>query len=156
MGLGPLGRRFLAVLRRGGSQSRAHCPYHEDLQGRSRGGVLSACANATAPVSAPGDSPGRSDRPDLQAEGLIATAPSARATRHQTQSGRVARKGCLKMKSPETEDRKPEAAVPSPTVASKTPESPRAEPRKSIFDPSYAPEGAELRRAWSRFDRKKQ
>ncbi len=32
---------------------------------------------------------------------------------------------------------------------------PPKEPRKSIFDTSYAPEGAELRKAWSRFDRKK-
>lgn len=64
------------------------------------------------------------------------------------------------MKSPETEtetdSRKPEAAARPSTAASQLPEAPAREPRKSIFDPSYAPEGAELRKAWSRFDRKKQ
>ncbi|RBP94882.1 hypothetical protein DFO80_103128 [Rhodobacter sp. 140A] len=64
------------------------------------------------------------------------------------------------MKSPETEtetdSRKPEAAARPSTAASQRPEASNREPRKSIFDPSYAPEGAELRKAWSRFDRKKQ
>ncbi|PCD77131.1 hypothetical protein [Pseudothioclava arenosa] len=60
------------------------------------------------------------------------------------------------MTSPETEDRAPAEAARSTTVTSQKPESPHPPVRKSIFDPSYAPEGAELRKAWSRFDRKKQ
>jgi len=32
---------------------------------------------------------------------------------------------------------------------------PPNEQRRSIFDASYAPEGAEWRKAWSRFDHKK-
>lgn len=59
------------------------------------------------------------------------------------------------MKSPETEDRVPAEAARPVTGTSQKPETPPPPVRKSIFDPSYAPEGAELRKAWSRFDRKK-
>ncbi|MCE5973827.1 hypothetical protein LZA78_10075 [Sinirhodobacter sp. WL0062] len=60
------------------------------------------------------------------------------------------------MTSPETEDRAPAEAARPTTVTSQKPESPQPPVRASIFDTSYAPEGAELTKAWSRFDRKKQ
>lgn len=59
------------------------------------------------------------------------------------------------MKSPETEDREPAEAARPATETSQKPDTPHPRVRGSIFDPSYAPEGAELRKAWSRFDRKK-
>lgn len=46
-----------------------------------------------------------------------------------------------------------EAASPK-TLTSQIPETPTPPERKSIFDTSYAAEGAERRKAWSRFDRK--
>ncbi|MBY6091770.1 hypothetical protein ACX9MO_15285 [Pseudooceanicola sp. 502str34] len=42
---------------------------------------------------------------------------------------------------------KPAASRPTKVAAK--------EPRNSIFDTSYAPEGAEFRKAWSRLDRQK-
>lgn len=43
---------------------------------------------------------------------------------------------------------------PAPSVPSAVPESRVTPQRNSIFDSSYAQEGAELRKAWSRFNRK--
>lgn len=60
------------------------------------------------------------------------------------------------MKSSKTEDREPAEAARPATGTAQKPETPHPPVRKSIFDSSYAPEGAELRKAWSRFDRKKQ
>lgn len=58
------------------------------------------------------------------------------------------------MKSPEAKDRAPAEAARPKTVTSQIPETPTPPARKSIFDTSYAPERAERRKAWSRFDRK--
>jgi hypothetical protein len=60
------------------------------------------------------------------------------------------------MKSPETEDRESAEAARPVIGTSQKAETPPGQVRGSIFDASYAPEGAELRKAWSRFDRKKQ
>lgn len=60
------------------------------------------------------------------------------------------------MKSPQTEDRAPAEAPRPASVTSQKPETPQPPARASIFDTSYAPEGAERRKAWSRFDRKTQ
>lgn len=60
------------------------------------------------------------------------------------------------MKSSDTRDRKPAEDSRPATGTLQKPETPHPLVRGSIFDPSYAPEGTELRRAWSRFDRKKQ
>lgn len=60
------------------------------------------------------------------------------------------------MKSSDTEDRKPAGAARPATGTAQKAETPHPPERKSIFDTSYAPEGFELRKAWSRFDRKKQ
>lgn len=58
------------------------------------------------------------------------------------------------MKTPDT--KAPKAAEPPRprTLTSQIPETPTPPERKSIFDTTYAPEGAERRKAWSRFDRK--
>lgn len=56
------------------------------------------------------------------------------------------------MKRPDT--KAPKAAEAPRTLTSQIPDSPTPPERKSIFDTSYAPEGAERRKAWSRFDRK--
>jgi hypothetical protein len=51
---------------------------------------------------------------------------------------------------------KADPATPAKAAMAKgTPPEPQdLRPKTSIFDTSYAPEGAELRKAWSRFDRK--
>jgi len=60
------------------------------------------------------------------------------------------------MKPAHTNHRNLAATTSSSNTVRPRPESPTSEPRKSIFDTSYALEGAERRKAWSRFDRKKQ
>ncbi|WP_374290951.1 hypothetical protein [Paenirhodobacter enshiensis] len=52
------------------------------------------------------------------------------------------------MKAPE-----PKKLTPARTAQAAS-KKPQGGERKSIFDISYAPEGAELRKPWSRFDRK--
>ncbi|MGD9919324.1 MAG: hypothetical protein AB7U46_15010 [Paenirhodobacter sp.] len=58
------------------------------------------------------------------------------------------------MKTPESETRLPAEAAPRKAATSKIPDTAPKPERKSIFDTSFAPEGAERRKAWSRFDRK--
>ena len=58
------------------------------------------------------------------------------------------------MKSPETGTRPPADTAPRKAVTSQIPDTAPPPERKSIFDTSFAPEGAERRKAWSRFDRK--
>lgn len=58
------------------------------------------------------------------------------------------------MKSPDTKAPKAAAAARPKILTSDIPETPTPPERKSIFDTSFAPEGAERRKAWSRFDRK--
>ena len=60
------------------------------------------------------------------------------------------------MKSPETDEPRPMEAERPETVTSQKPDTPHPPERKSIFDTSYAPERAERRKAWSRFDSRKQ
>lgn len=58
------------------------------------------------------------------------------------------------MKTPDTKAPKTAETDSARIVPSHIPETPTPPKRKSIFDTSYAPEGAERRKAWSRFDRK--
>ena len=58
------------------------------------------------------------------------------------------------MKTPDTKAPNTAEAARPRTVTSEIPEPPTRPERKSIFDTTYAPEGAERRKAWSRFDRK--
>lgn len=58
------------------------------------------------------------------------------------------------MKSPDTKAPKTAETDSPRIVTSHIPDTPTPPERKSIFDTSYAPEGAEQCKAWSRFDRK--